>query len=53
MNTEVENSDLMTFTPTSSAINPLGTVLIGPSPSADKYAKRMRLNLYYTEINND
>ena len=53
MNTEVQSSDLMTFTPSSSAINPLGTVLIGPSPSAENYDKRMRLNLYYTEINND
>ena len=53
MNTEVEKSDLMTFIPSSSVINPLGTVLIGPSPSAENYSKRMRLNLYYTEVNND
>lgn len=42
----------MTFTPLSSAINPLGSVLIGPSPSAEKFDKRMRLNLFYTEVNN-
>ena len=53
MNIEVDTSDLMTFIPSSTAINPLGTVLIGPSPSAENYSKRMRLNLYYTEVNND
>ena len=52
INIEVEDSDFMTFTPNSSAINPLGTVLIGPSPSAEKYDKRMRLNIFYTEVNN-
>ena len=53
MNTEILNSDFMTYTPQGSAINPLGTVLIGPNPSEKNYDKRMRLNLYYTEINND
>jgi hypothetical protein len=53
MNTAVLESETMSFTPLSSAINPLGTVLVGPSPSAENYDKRMRLNLYYTEINND
>jgi len=52
INIEVESSDFMTFTPSSSAINPLGTVLIGPSPSAENYDKRMRLNIFYTEVNN-
>ena len=52
INIEVEDSDFMTFTPNSSAINPLGTVLIGPSPSAENYDKRMRLNIFYTEVNN-
>jgi hypothetical protein len=52
INVEVEESDFMKFTPNSSAINPLGTVLIGPSPSAEKYDKRMRLNIFYTEVNN-
>lgn len=51
MNIEVKNKESMTFTPTSSAINPLGTVLIGPSPSAEYYKKRMRLDLYYTKLN--
>ena len=52
LNIEVETKDLMTFTPGSSAISPLGTILIGPSPSAEYYDKRMRLDLYYTKINN-
>ena len=52
INIEVEDSDFMTFTPNSSAINPLGTVLIGPSPSAENHDKRMRLNIFYTEVNN-
>ena len=52
INIEVEDSDFMTFTPNSSAINPLGTVLIGPSPSTEDYDKRMRLNIFYTEVNN-
>ena len=53
MNIEVKNKEAMTFTPNGSAINPLGTVLIGPSPSAEYYKKRMRLDLYYTKLNND
>ena len=52
INVEVQESDFMKFTPNSSAINPLGTVLIGPSPSAENYDKRMRLNIFYTEVNN-
>jgi len=52
INIEVEDSDFMTYTPLSSAINPLGTVLIGPSPSAENFDKRMRLNLFYTEVSN-
>ena len=53
INVEVENSDFMTYTPLSSAINPLGTVLIGPSPSAENFDKRMKLNIYYTSRNDD
>ena len=52
INIEVEDSDFMTYTPLSSAVNPLGTVLIGPSPSAENFDKRMRLNLFYTEVSN-
>ena len=50
---EVNDSNLVKYTPTTSAINPLGTVLIGPSPSTENYGKRMRLNLYYTEVKFD
>ena len=53
LNTELLDSKLMKYTPRSSATNPLGTVLIGPSPSDENYDKRMRLNLYYTKLNND
>jgi len=53
LNTELFDSKLMKYTPRSSATNPLGTVLIGPSPSDENYDKRMRLNLYYTKLNND
>lgn len=52
INIEVKDSEYMLFTPLSSAINPLGTVLIGPSPSAENFDKRMKLNLFYTEVNN-
>ena len=52
INIEVKDSEYMSFTPVSSAINPLGTVLIGPSPSAENFDKRMKLNLFYTEVNN-
>ena len=52
MNIEVKTKDFMTFIPGYSAISPLGTVLIGPSPSAEHYEKRMRLDLYYTKLNN-
>ena len=52
INVEVETKDLMTFIPNSTAINPLGTVLIGPSPSPEYYEKRMKLDLYYTKLNN-
>ena len=52
INIEVKDSEYMLFTPLSSAINPLGTVLIGPSPSAENLDKRMKLNLFYTEVNN-
>ena len=53
INTKSFNSGTVKYTPLSSAINPLGTVLIGPSPSAENYDKRMKLNLYYTEVNKD
>lgn len=53
INIEVQENNLVDFTPFASSINPLGTVLIGPNPSNDKMDKKMKLNLFYTEINND
>ena len=53
INIEVQENNLVDFTPFASTINPLGTVLIGPNPSNDKMDKKMKLNLFYTEVNND
>jgi hypothetical protein len=46
-----DNSNLNTI-PLSSAINPLGTVLYGPNPKSENFDKRLRLEIFYTEINN-
>ncbi|MDC3077200.1 DUF4270 family protein [Flavobacteriales bacterium] len=46
-----ENYSLSTI-PISSAINPLGTVIYGPNPESENLEKRLRLEIYYTEINN-
>ena len=46
-----ENYGLSTI-PISSAINPLGTVIYGPNPESENFDKRLRLEIYYTEINN-
>ena len=46
-----ENYSLGTI-PISSAINPLGTVIYGPNPESENFEKRLRLEIYYTEINN-
>ena len=46
-----ENYSLRTI-PISSAINPLGTVIYGPNPESENFDKRLRLEIYYTEINN-
>ena len=46
-----DNSNLNTV-PLSSAINPLGTVLYGPNPKSENFDKRLRLEIFYTEINN-
>lgn len=49
LNTEVQDLEQIEFIPTSSVINPFGTVLIGPNPNPSDYNKRMKLNLYYTK----
>lgn len=53
VNTDVKTTDVMKYIPLATAINPLGTVLIGPNPEPENFDKRMRLEIYYTEINND
>ena len=53
VNTDVKTTDIMKYIPLATAINPLGTVLIGPNPEPENFDKRMRLEIYYTEINND
>lgn len=52
VNTDVKTTDVMKYIPLATAINPLGTVLIGPNPEPENFDKRMRLEIYYTEINN-
>jgi len=52
VNTDVKTTDIMKYIPLATAINPLGTVLIGPNPEPENFDKRMRLEIYYTEINN-
>ena len=53
VNTDVKTTDVMKYIPLATAINPLGTVLIGPNPAEpENFDKRMRLEIYYTEINN-
>ena len=52
VNTDVKTTDVMKYIPLATAINPLGTVLIGPNPEPENFNKRMRLEIYYTEINN-
>jgi hypothetical protein len=52
VNTDVKTTDIMKYIPLATDINPLGTVLIGPNPEPENFDKRMRLEIYYTEINN-
>ena len=52
LNTDVKVTDQIKFIPVSTAINPLGTVIYGPNPEPQNFDKRLRLELYYTKINN-
>ena len=52
LNTDVKVTDQIKFIPASTAINPLGTVIYGPNPEPQNFDKRLRLELFYTEINN-
>ena len=49
--TELKNSELES-SPTASVINPLGTVLHGPNPDQSNFDKRLKLELFYSEIKN-
>jgi hypothetical protein len=44
-------SDPQEYTPAGSAINPLGTVLIGPNPTPQNTDKKLQLEIYYTDPN--
>ena len=52
LNTELKNNNQLEYIPINSVINPLGTILYGPSPEPVNNDKRLRLELFYTEINN-
>lgn len=51
-NLELRDNIDLNVIPITSAINPLGTIIYGPNPDQENYDKRLRLELYYTEINN-
>ncbi len=49
--TELKSSPLESA-PQTTVINPLGTVLYGPEPDQPNYDKRLKLELFYSEIKN-
>ena len=49
--TELKSSPLESA-PQTTVINPLGTVLHGPEPDQPNYDKRLKLELFYSEIKN-
>ena len=49
--TELKTSQLESA-PQTTVINPLGTVLHGPDPDQSNYEKRLKLELFYSEIKN-
>ena len=50
VNTDVKSTDVMKYIPLATAINPLGTVFIGPNPEPENFDKRMRLEIYLSLI---
>lgn len=51
--TKINFKSLLTEVPTASVMNPLGTVLFGgniPESDQDNYAKRVKLQIYYTKL---
>tara|TARA_B100000963_G_scaffold320874_1_gene303722 strand:+ start:1874 stop:3676 length:1803 start_codon:yes stop_codon:yes gene_type:complete len=51
LSTELKTSTLESA-PQTTVINPLGTVLYGPEPDQSHYDKRLKLELFYSEIKN-
>ena len=51
LNTDLKNSDGLKYIPISSAVNPLGTVIYGPNPEESNSDKKIKLELYYTKLN--
>jgi len=50
--TELKGDSGLESVPQSSVVNPLGTVLHGPEPDQSNYDKRLKLELFYSEIKN-
>ena len=50
--TELKGGSGLASVPQSSVVNPLGTVLHGPEPDQSNYDKRLKLELFYSEIKN-
>ena len=50
--TELKGGFGLESVPQSSVVNPLGTVLHGPEPDQSNYEKRLKLELFYSEIKN-
>ena len=50
--TELKEGSGLESVPQSSVVNPLGVVLHGPEPDQSNYEKRLKLELFYSEIKN-
>ncbi len=46
----LESNTTVSKAPLGALINPLGTVLIGPNPEVEKNDKRLKLEIFYTEL---
>ena len=52
LSTELKEGAGLESVPQSSVVNPLGVVLHGPEPDQSNYEKRLKLELFYSEIKN-
>ncbi|OUW76231.1 MAG: hypothetical protein CBD72_04460 [Flavobacteriaceae bacterium TMED212] len=52
LSTELKGDSGLEYVPQSTVVNPLGTVLHGPEPHQSNYEKRLKLELFYSEIKN-